>query len=130
MDRGAWWATVRGVAESAVTERSRSLTDSWETEVPLPDLLLLVMRLRGPEKGISALGSERPVFSLSICSSVQRAEAGASGGCEFGLWSQIAWTTFELCGLAHMASLPGASVSSSVKWAYLVASTSSGSCED
>ena len=94
-----------GSKESAMTKHSHSLTDPWETEVPLPDLLL-VMRPRGPEKGSWTLGSERPVYSRSICGSVQRAEAGASGRYEFGLWSQTAWTTSELCGLAHVASLP------------------------
>ena len=28
MDRGAWWATVRGVAESVVTEHARTHTNT------------------------------------------------------------------------------------------------------
>ena len=50
----------RGSKKSAMTEHSHSLTDPWEIEVPLPDLLLLVMRPRGPEKGSWTLDQRDP----------------------------------------------------------------------
>ena len=41
MDRGAWWATVYGVAESSTTEHTCSCVYSYtlvHTHTPLPDI--------------------------------------------------------------------------------------------